>query len=260
MIRFSANLGFLFTEHMLPDAIRAAADAGFEAVECHFPYAVPANDVRAALAETGLPMLGINTHPGDLAVGEFGLLALPGREDDARAALDEAIAYAAEIDCPMIHAMAGKTGAMPGEDDPAEATFRRNLEYGCRQAEPHGITLLIEGINRHDVPGYHLFTPAHAARTIRAVGASNLRMMFDCYHVAKMDGDPLSAFVQHKAMVGHVQFAGMPDRGDPASGPIDYATLLPAIQSAGYDGFFGAEYKPAGKTEDSLGWMATFET
>ena len=69
MPRLSANLGFLWTELSLPDAIRAAAKAGFEAVECHWPYDVPVSDVQSALAEAGVPMLGLNTRRGDVAGG-----------------------------------------------------------------------------------------------------------------------------------------------------------------------------------------------
>ena len=66
-MQFSANLGFLWTELPLPEAIRAAKAAGFDAVECHWPYDVPAEELRAVLDETGLPMLGINTVRGDIA-------------------------------------------------------------------------------------------------------------------------------------------------------------------------------------------------
>jgi hydroxypyruvate isomerase len=89
-VRFSANLGFLWADRPLPEAIRAAKAAGFDAVECHWPYGVPAAEVKAALDETGLQMLGLNTSRGDVAAGENGLSALPGREADARAAIDEA--------------------------------------------------------------------------------------------------------------------------------------------------------------------------
>ncbi|MDX5413792.1 MAG: isomerase, partial [Rhodobacterales bacterium] len=34
-MRYSANLGFLFTVLPLPQAIHAAKRAGFDAVECH---------------------------------------------------------------------------------------------------------------------------------------------------------------------------------------------------------------------------------
>ena len=57
MTRFSANLGFLWNDLPLAAAIRAARAAGFDAVECHWPYAVDPGDVRSALEETGLPML-----------------------------------------------------------------------------------------------------------------------------------------------------------------------------------------------------------
>ena len=90
MARFSANLGFLWTDVALPDAIRKAAAAGFEAVECHFPYDVDIDAVNKALDETGLPMLGLNTIRGDVEAGDFGLSALPGRESEARAAITQA--------------------------------------------------------------------------------------------------------------------------------------------------------------------------
>ena len=59
-VKFSANLGFLWTELALPDAIFAAHAAGFDAVEIHTPD-VPADDLWRALDGTGLPLLGINT-------------------------------------------------------------------------------------------------------------------------------------------------------------------------------------------------------
>ena len=97
MTQFSANLGFLWSDLPLPDAIRAAAKAGFAAVECHWPCSFDAAEVKAALQDTGLPMLGLNTARGDVAGGENGLSALPGREADARAAIDEAAAYAEAV-------------------------------------------------------------------------------------------------------------------------------------------------------------------
>ena len=47
MLRFSANLGFLWTDLALTDAIKAAAAFGFDAVECHWPFDVPSKSVTA---------------------------------------------------------------------------------------------------------------------------------------------------------------------------------------------------------------------
>lgn len=248
-MRFSANLGFLFTELPLPEAIRAAADAGFDAVECHFPYDTPPGEVRRALSETGLPMLGLNTWPGDRSAGDFGLAALPGRVPEARAAIDQALDYAGEIGAGAVHVMAGRTGG--GAE--AEAVFRENLAYACERA--NGLTILIEPINQRDAPGYHLSRTTHAAEIVTALGSDNLRIMFDCYHVQVTEGDLLRRFEALRGLVGHVQFAGVPDRAEPDRGEVDFGWLLPRIAEAGWDSPFGAEYRPAGSTRAGLGWL-----
>lgn len=254
-MRFSANLGFLFTDRPLPEAIHAAAQAGFAAVECHFPYDYAAAEVRAALEETGLPMLGLNTWPGDRAAGDFGLAAVAGREDEARAAIRQAVDYAQAIGAGAVHVMAGCTDG--GAE--AEAVFRSNLAYACDLAAPVGLMILIEPINQRDVPGYHLSSTAHAASVISALRRDNLRMMFDCYHLQIMGGDLLRRFARYQPIIGHVQFAGVPDRGAPDQGEVDYGWLLPQIAALGWPGPFGAEYRPGeAGTEASLGWLTRF--
>jgi len=249
LMRFSANLGFLWSELRLPDAIRAAARAGFSAVECHWPYDVPPAEVADALRETGLPMLGLNTRRGDVAVGENGLSALPGRWAEAKAAIDEAITYAEAVDSAAIHVMAGKA-----EGAAARATFLKALDYACAQAPTR--TILIEPLNRHDAPGYFLRDTDQAAEIIATVGRPNLRIMFDCYHVGRTEGDILTRFAALRPMIGHIQIARVPDRGPPERGELNYPHILSQIAAQGWAQPVGAEYKPTGATEDSLEWMA----
>lgn len=249
-MRFSANLGFLWADRPLPDAIHAAKAAGFSAVECHWPYDVPAGDVTAALQETGLRMLGLNTRRGDIASGENGLSALPGRDKDARAAIDEAIAYAVAINTPNIHVMAGFA---EGRD--AHETFVENLRYACEKAAPYGITILIEPLNRYDAPGYFLTTTDQALAVIADVGTTNLKLMFDCYHVQLMEGDLTHRIEALLPSIGHIQFASVPDRGAPDNGEVNYAHIFSTIARLGYHAPLGAEYKPGGGTDATLSWM-----
>ena len=250
---YSANLGFLYTELALPDRIRAAKAAGFAAVECHFPYDTPAAQVAAALAETGLRMLGLNTAPGNMAAGDFGLAALPGREAEARAAIDQAVDYAAAIGAANVHVMAGKTDG----GAPAEAAFRANLDFACDRAARHGLRVIIEPINHRDVPGYHLSRVEHAAEIIAALGRDNLKLMFDCYHSQIMQGDLISRIRQHLPLIGHIQIAAVPSRAEPDEGEVDFAWLVGAIRALGYTAPIGAEYKPrTGRTADGLAWLA----
>lgn len=252
MTAFSANLGFLWTDRSLPDAIRAAKAAGFDAVECHWPYDVPVEEVRAALQETGLSMLGLNTRRGDVDAGDNGLAAVPGRADDARAAIDEAISYASAIGTPKVHVMAGKA-----QGEIAHSTFVDNLRHAARQAAAHGITVLIEPINHYDVPGYFLTNTTQAAAIIEEISAPNLKLMFDCYHVQLMEGDLSHRLENLQPIIGHIQFASVPDRGSPDHGEVSYSHIFSHISQLGYDEPLGAEYKPTGSTDDSLGWIKT---
>lgn len=254
MTRFSANLGFLWTTLALPDAIRAAADAGFKAVECHWPYATPAADVLAALNTTGLPMLGLNTPRGDAANGDNGVAAIKGREQEARDYIDQSIEYATSIDCPNVHVMAGFTD----QGAEAENTFVQNLIYACTKAQQAGITILIEPLNHFDAPGYHLNNMDAALATIATVDKRNLKVMFDCYHLQIMQGDLIRKLTNHLASIGHIQIAAVPDRDEPDAGEVHYPNLLAALDKLGWDGYVGAEYKPRTDTASGLTWMSDY--
>jgi hydroxypyruvate isomerase len=246
--RFSANLGFLWSELALPQAIRAAKAAGFDAVECHWPYDTPPSDVLAALQDTGLPMLGLNTVRG--APGENGLAAVPGRGSEARAAVDQALAYGSEIGAGAVHVMAGFA-----EGPDADAAFAETLRYACTQAATHDMTILIEPLNHYDAAGYYLKTSRQAVTIIEYLDLPNLKLMFDCYHLQIMEGDltrRLTACLPH---IGHIQLASVPDRAAPDTGELSYPHIYAHIAQLGWDQPLGAEYKPNGPTEPTLGWL-----
>ncbi|MFZ1815431.1 MAG: TIM barrel protein [Rhizobiaceae bacterium] len=250
---FSANLGFLWTELPLPAAIEAARYAGFDAVEFHWPYAFSTAEIEAALQATGMPAVSLNTQPGNIEAGDFGLAALADRRSEALAAIDEAVEFASAIKARAVHVMCGKaTGPL------ASQTFLENLERACKLTAPLGLEVLIEPINSFDVPGYFLSDTQQAIAIIDELGLGNLRLMFDCYHVARQEGDVSGRFKACAPYVGHVQFAGIPDRGRPDEGLFDYSTLFAALESMGYDRPIGAEYRPSGPTLQSLGWLPRF--
>ncbi|ASJ72682.1 hydroxypyruvate isomerase family protein [Granulosicoccus antarcticus] len=254
MTKFSANLGFLWTELSLPDAIRAARSAGFDAVECHWPYDTPTDDINAALAETGLSMLGLNARRGDTSAGENGLSALPDRITQARSFIDEAIQYASLTNTACVHVMAGFVSGSQ-----AHKTFIENLQYACDQAASHNITILIEPLNSYDAPGYFLSTSEQAESIITEVDRTNIKLMFDCYHIQLMEGDLSNRLTRLLPIIGHIQFASVPDRGSPEHGEVCYRHIFDVLSKLGYKSALGAEYKPAGKTDQTLGWMSTLK-
>jgi 2-dehydrotetronate isomerase len=249
-MRFSANLGFLFREHPLPDAIRAAKAAGFDAVECHWPYETPPDEVVEALTETGFPMLGLNTLKGNVEAGDSGFSAIPERTDEARAAIEQAVAYAAAIGCRAVHVMAGRTQGSAARD-----CFQENLVYATQLAAPHGITILIEPLNSQDVEGYFLTSTADAAEILKDIAAPNLKIMYDLYHMEIMQGRHLETIRALLPQIGHIQFATVPGRRAPNLGAPDLQSLLPQIVALGYDGYFGAEFIP--EPDETYDWLET---
>jgi hydroxypyruvate isomerase len=253
MPRFAANISTMFTDRPFAQRIAAAAAAGFEAIECQFPYEVAPEDLAAALAAAGVRLVLLNTPPGDFAAGERGLAGLPGREADFDAALGRALAYAEALDCPQIHVMAGVQPA----DTSKEAclgVYRANLRLAAEACANAGRTALIEPINTRDIPGFLLNTPDQGAALIAELGQPALKLQFDFYHAQIMAGDLARSFERHMAVTGHVQIAGVPERHEPDRGEINYPYLFAELDRLGYAGWVGCEYFPAGSTEEGLGW------
>lgn len=250
-MKFSANLGFLWNDRTLPEAIHAARATGFDAVECHWPYEVPSQDIRQALLDTGFKMLGLNTRRGNVANGDAGLAAMPGRETEARAAIDEAVTYAREIAAQAIHVMAGNSSGPR-----ARQTFCENLDYACHLAG--GLTILIEPLNAYNAPGYFLNSTGLAADIIREVNRPTLKLMFDFYHVQILEGDVVRRFERLLPLIGHVQIAAVPDRGKPDHGELDFGYVLQRVSDLGWRGPIGAEYLPESVASPSLAWMERY--
>ncbi len=258
MPRFAANLSMMFTEVPFLDRFGAAAKAGFKAVEYLFPYDFPAEDIAAKLKEHGLTQVLFNLYPGDWAGGERGLTALPGREKEFAESIDKAISYAKALDCKMVHAMAGMTPA--GADLGAmERTYKANIALAAKKLGDAGITLVLEAINQRSMPGFFLKTQAQAAELIQEIGASNLKLQFDYFHVQMQEGCVALKFKEYFPLIAHCQLAGAPERHEPDTGELNYAYLFAQADELGYKGYIGCEYNPAGDTAAGLGWFAPYK-
>jgi hydroxypyruvate isomerase len=254
MLRFSANLGFLWKGLPLTEGVRRARKGGFDAVEFHAPFEVPVEEMKAVLAETGLPVVGINPR-GNSAAGEVGVAAIPGREAEARDAIDEALQYARTIGATYIQVTGGKVA--PEKRAAAHKAYVKALDHAARGAEKLGITIVIEPCNRYDMPGNFLHNTDQAAAIIAEVARPNLKMLFDCYHTQISEGDLTRRLERLMPIVGHIQIAAAPTRVEPDEGEISYTYLLNTVEKLGYRGFIGAEYRARGEVEAGLGWLKT---
>jgi len=254
MPRFAANLAYLFGDRPFIGRFASAAAAGFTAVELQAHYDTAPSAIRAELDRHKLTILGINTSGG--REGELGLAAVPGREQDFASLFRQALDYAIAIGAVSIHCLAG---AVPPERRPAaEKVFINNLVRAADLAASHGLKLLIEPINPRDRPDYFLTRVEHAADLIDRIGRDNVKIQFDFYHAQIVGGDLIRRFEKHLPFIGHVQIAAVPSRAEPDEGEVNYPAVLDALDTVGYAGWIGCEYKPRGRTEDGLVWARPF--
>lgn len=271
MPRFAANLSMLYPELPFLERFGAAARDGFKAVEYLFPYAFAAEEIQAQLKAHGLAQALFNAPPGgtdaasiahawDVA-GDRGTASIPGREAEFRAGIALALQYARVLDCPRIHLMAGM---LPAGADRARhrATYIDNLRWAAAEAAREGRDVLIEPINQRDMPGFFLSRQDDAHAVIAEVGAPNLKVQMDLYHLQIVEGDVAMKLRQYlpTGRVGHLQIAGVPQRHEPDLGELNFDYLFSVIDELGYEGWVGCEYRPArgatpGGTSEGLGWL-----
>jgi hydroxypyruvate isomerase len=257
MPRFAANLTMMYTEHAFLDRFAAAAADGFAAVEFLFPDEFPAETIAGLLKQHGLRQVLFNAPPGDWKAGERGIAALPGRETEFREGFQRALEYAAALNCPRIHCMAGLVPA-GGDRARMRSTYLENLAWAADRAATAGVDVLIEPIAQRNIPGFFINLQEEAHSVIAALGRPNLKVLMDLFHCQVAEGDLVTRirnYLAEPSRVSHFQIAGVPERHEPDTGEVRYEYLFDVIDGLGYRGWIGCEYAPASGTSAGLGWF-----
>ncbi|UUY06760.1 TIM barrel protein [Pseudomonas sp. J452] len=257
-MKIAANLSMLFAELPLLERVQAAAAVGFDGVEIQFPYEVPAIRLKEALERAGLPLVLINLPAADLMTGGPGLAAVPARQAEFAAALQEALTYAAMVQPSCVNVLPGRLaeGVMREE---ALAVLVANLRKAAEAFQCLGIRVLCEAINPLDMPGFLINTPEHLDELLRAVDHPNCLAQFDLYHMARQGLDIEAGMGLLAGRIGHVQFADCPGRGEPGSGELDFLPLIGVLQAQGYGDWLGAEYKGGRLRVGSFAWLRLWQ-
>lgn len=257
MLHFAANLNLMYNEVPFMDRFAASADDGFSAVEYLFPYEYDAEEISAQLRRYGLTQALFNLPPGQWSAGERGMACLPQRRAEFEQTVSTALHYAQATGARRLHIMAG---IRPEAVNPAllHHTYVSNLRWACDRLAEHNITATIEPLNPRDMPGYYLTHQAQAHAICAEVARPNIKVQMDFYHCQIVEGDLASRLRAHWAGIGHIQIAGVPDRHEPDEGEVNYPYLFHLLESLGYDGFVGCEYKPRRGTSQGLGWLRKY--
>ena len=257
MLKFNANLTMMFNEDDFLDRFARASRIGFKGVEYLFPYEWGKEQLAELLDKHGLELVLHNLPAGNWQVGERGIACLPGRGGEFQEGVGQAIEYAKALKCSRLNCLVGITPTgVPTEK--VRQTLIDNLRFAATALEKEGVRLLVEALNDQEMPGFYLVHTRDAIQLIEEVNHPNLWFQYDIYHMQIMEGNLTKTILDNLAHIAHIQLADNPGRHEPGTGEINYPNLLRFIDEAGYDGWIGCEYRPAGVTEDGLEWVKPY--
>jgi hydroxypyruvate isomerase len=254
-MRFSANVSILFKEAPFLERFARAAGAGFSAVEFWWPSGEDLGAVERVIKDANLRVVLFNFDAGDMAAGDRGLASDPEREGRFRENVPVALELAGRLGCPRLNVLVGhEISGMNREEQLALA--RRNVGFAAEEAAKFGVEVLVEAVNTFENGPYLLCNTPQAVGFVRSIGRKNAKIQHDLYHMQRMEGNLVANLRKHIDLIGHVQIADSPDRGEPGTGEIHYPYVLAALDRLGYSGYIGLEYNPTtGTTEESLAWL-----
>ncbi len=161
---------------------------------------------------------------------------------------------ACTVGAPRINVLAGLM--LPGVSHRRQLAEAVSTLRDCASvATAAGVTIVVEQINKLDVPRYLVPTAPEVADLIEAVGSTSVRMLYDVYHAARSGMDPLSEAPAYIEIIDHIHYADCPGRGAPGTGSVDLFEMLDVLDGAGYSGMVGLEYDPHGPTMPTLDFL-----
>jgi len=141
----------------------------------------------------------------------------------------------------------------------AENTVKGLAEL-ARYAGEKRVTVVLEQLNSRDQsdpmkghPGYQGDDIDYCAEIVRQVGSPRVKLLFDIYHVATMNGDVIRRLRQYRDWIGHVHTAGVPGRCElDDQQEIHYPAVMRTLLEIGYQGYVGHEFIPTRDPVEAL--------
>lgn len=228
-----------------------ALNLGMEGIDLAPP------EIYSTLKKYGLKCtICCNGMPGEPFVK--GLNNLKNHEE-VIARTKQSIDLAAKYNFPNVIAFTGYKWLDPKDPSRGEISANEcfdNCVKGLRElsdyASEKGVIICLEHLNSriqsHSMkghPGYQGDSIDFCADIVRKVNSSNVRLLFDIYHVHIMHGNVNKYLRAHQDIIGHIHTAGYPGRNElDDKQEIDFSTIVATLQEIGYTDYIGHEFIP----------------
>jgi D-psicose/D-tagatose/L-ribulose 3-epimerase len=219
-------------------AVERAAKAGFDrvVVPLRDPDAIEAAAVRRLFEDRGLRPVNTANQLPDADVSSMDRAVRRRGVERHLRSLHLAKEMGSDQMSGVLYGVLGKAARAANADNLAAAA--ESLATVAAKARQLGIRLTLEIVNRYE--SNLINTVAQALELRRMIGADNVFLHLDTFHMNIEEADPLAAL---DAALPYLRYFELDqnDRGMPDRGAIDFMPMLARLREAGYDGMIGVE-------------------
>lgn len=230
---------WIFGDEPLEETASRLSALGYDGVELKGDLELydPAQ-VKTLLVDHGLRVLSLTPQDVDLPHPDAGER---GKAVDYYLRL---LDFAAALDCPLVccHGAVGRIRALTAYEQ-EYVHFVVGVQRIAARAEEMGLRIAMEVLNRYE--SHLLNTAAQAMDFIADVGASNVGLLLDAYHMNIEEADLRSAILTagERLFLFH---AADSNRASVGRGHTDFLGIMRTLKDIGYDGAIIVECTASG--------------
>lgn len=254
MPKLSINLEYTYTEYStFEERVKAAARDGFKFVEIFYPEGKNIPELARVAKDVGVQFGSVVASP------RFNF-TLPGADvNEFYEGFKKSLEVAKTLGCPRLVVTSGV--GFPGAKRQVQLDYLVEVfSKTADLAKPYGIDVVFEAANtKVDHPGVLVDTTADAVYVVDKVAKSNFLLQYDIYHSIVMGEDPFELLEKHKDIIGYIQIADAPGRGEPGTGDVDFKRIFEAVDAIGYPYTVGLEIYPTKESSAAVQYARTLD-
>lgn len=253
-MKYSACIEMLFQEVEFVQRIYEAKKAGFDAIEFWLWQNKDLDAIKQALAETGMEV-------GIFQGNTEGRMIDPADNEKYVNGVKKSIETAKQLGAKHLFLMSDILKADRTVQEPPYIIAAKDKIKSVKNvlnalkplAEDAGITLVIEPLNIYvDHKGYYLDHSKPAFDIVKEIDSSNIRVLYDIYHMQIMEGNLIQTIKDNIDFIGYIHVADVPGRNEPGTGEINYKNIYQTLHHLGFEKHVGFEFSPTGDTRCAL--------
>jgi hydroxypyruvate isomerase len=256
-MEYTGYLDFWFTDRPMVERVEPMVKLGIRRLEIWSWRQQPVAELSAECRRLGAVL---NSAFDD----EMGSLADPGDNEltvkSWAESLEMAVKYGVEhlfLFSNQVDLINGRTWTRRLSSNFTEseqyANALKQTERILKLVEQTPIKVWIEGLNEFHIKGGILVTNHEmAADWTRRINHPQIKMVFDCYHQQRGNGNLIWGLEQYAGLYEAVHIADVPTRQEPGTGEINFSNIHKKLVELKYDGYVGLEFTPSDTEAQAL--------